>query len=49
MFLNENGKYGFAILEKKNNRRVTMKRREVIKRDPLALIRFYERALNPTI
>lgn len=46
MFQEENGKYGFAVVERKTNRRVTMRRRDVVRRDPVALIRFYEKAIN---
>jgi len=48
MCLNENGKYGFAVYERKNNRRVILRRRDIIKRDPMALVKFYERFLNAT-
>ena len=46
MYIAENGKYAFTVLEKKFNRRITMKRTEVMKKDPIALIRFYEKNLN---
>jgi hypothetical protein len=41
MFVGENGKYEFTALEKKLNRRVVLKRKEVLKKDPAALVRFY--------
>jgi hypothetical protein len=44
--VDENGKYVYAVLEKKINRRVNLKKKEVLKRDPVALVRFYEKNMN---
>jgi hypothetical protein len=46
MLVGENGKYEFTVLEKKLNRRLVLKRKEVLKRDPAALVRFYEKYIN---
>ena len=43
MFIGENGSFAFTVYEKKLNRRTIMRRREIIKKDPVALIRFYEK------
>jgi hypothetical protein len=46
MLVDENGKYVYSVLEKKMNRRVNLKRKEVLKKDPVALVRFYEKYIN---
>lgn len=46
MFISDNGKFEFTVYDKTCNRRSIMRRREVIKKDPLALIRFYEKNLS---
>ena len=46
MLVDENGKYVYSVLEKKINRRVNLKRKEVLKKDPVALVRFYEKFIN---
>ena len=46
MLVDDNGKYLYSVLEKKFNRRVNLKRKEVLKRDPVALVRFYEKFIN---
>jgi hypothetical protein len=46
MLVDENGKYVYSVLEKKINRRLNLKRKEVLKKDPVALVRFYEKFIN---
>lgn len=46
MYIAESGKYAFTVVDKKINQRITLRRRDVLKRDPKALIKYYEKLVS---